>query len=64
MSEVVDLQSVRRGRDRNLFDAHNRALAELVSAFAIHAVSGECLDRLLAAQEAYVNAWLALERKS
>lgn len=61
MAEIIELQTARQAHLQKLFDAHHDALAELVSAFAMYSVNGECLDRFLEAQDRFVNAYIALK---
>jgi hypothetical protein len=62
MSNVVELQAVRRNRDRELFEAHRSALTELICSYTCHMNHPDLpsLERFLDAQEAFIDAWLTL----
>lgn len=62
MGNVIELGVIRHDQDQKLFAAHRSALVELVCAFAVHAEGGDCLDRLIAAQDEFVRAYLALNK--
>jgi ectoine hydroxylase-related dioxygenase (phytanoyl-CoA dioxygenase family) len=63
MSNVVELSVHRHNQDQKLFAAHRSALTELICSHAVHMEKGDLasLDRFLDAQEAFVNAWHALD---
>ena len=65
MSNVVELQAIRHDQLQILFDRHRATLTELVCSYAVHMQKGDLasLERFLDAQEAFVNAWLAVNEE-
>jgi hypothetical protein len=63
MGNVVELKTVRHDQLQKLFDAHRSTLTELICSYTHHMNHPDLptLERFLDAQEAFVDAWHALD---
>jgi hypothetical protein len=66
MGNVIELQVVRHDQLQKLFDIHRATITEFICSYTCHMNEPNLptLNRFLDAQEAFVNAWLALDKET